>query len=591
MFFIEKRLKFSKRDITSMHLIPALVVFIAFSSLTVWNWADQKNKLQEKRSETLLASTEEVQTTIEKGLASYVDVVNSGTGLFEASDYVSRDEWRQFVDTFNLQSRYPGIRNLGYTRVIPSGDLQAFIKTARTNEKIKLEVYPKSDNTLLAPIIYAEPKNGLSRQSLGYDMYSEPVFREAMRLAENAGEAVFTEQITKSKKGIFGQLPEIVLFAPVYAKNQAGGQRSKDKVAQGYIYADILSYKLIRHLVDGEKPGFAFRILESKGSSSGSTIYKSPGFDDISAQPDAFSLYRNIGLNNLSWSIQGIAGTGITPPQDTRRPITSLWFGIFFSTFLALFIYILLANRTKALSDKEAKELQFAKDELLALASHQLRTPATGVKQYIGMLREGYGGTLTKEQKTFLNKAYESNERQLNTINDMLFVARTDTDDIQFDFNKTDLLAVVTDIIEEHKDTIRQNGQKLIRKLPSKPVYAEADRHYLRMAIENILNNATKYTRPGGTITVSLNELKKNARLSVEDTGVGVHEKYRHLLFRKFSRVPNELSSSVSGSGIGLYLAKKVSDAHGGTIEFKSIDRKGSRCTITIPLEHNINSV
>jgi signal transduction histidine kinase len=166
----------------------------------------------------------------------------------------------------------------------------------------------------------------------------------------------------------------------------------------------------------------------------------------------------------------------------------------------------------------------------------------------------------------------------------MLFVARSDTGEIEFEFEKTDILKLMRDILKEQAPTIKQNGQKLIRLLESKPVYVNADARYLRMAIENLLSNATKYTEAGGVITVTLKRTKTRATIKVEDTGVGVHEKYNDLLFRKFSRVPNALSNQVSGSGIGLYLAKKVADAHKGKIVFKSADGKGSVCTITLPL-------
>jgi two-component system phosphate regulon sensor histidine kinase PhoR len=166
----------------------------------------------------------------------------------------------------------------------------------------------------------------------------------------------------------------------------------------------------------------------------------------------------------------------------------------------------------------------------------------------------------------------------------MLFVARADTDDIKFKFKKIDMVELTKDILDEQKNTATDSGLKLTRRLSRKPVYIKADEAYLRMAVENVVNNAIKYTRSGGNITVRLKQTKSHAKLSVDDTGVGVDEKYRHLLFRKFSRVPNDLSGSVTGSGIGLYLAKKVTDAHKGQITFKSVDAEGSSCTIVLPL-------
>ncbi|HET7673702.1 MAG TPA: ATP-binding protein [Candidatus Saccharimonadales bacterium] len=558
MFFIDKRINLSRRDRTFMHTLPALAVFFAFAGITIWNWADLKHNTKSKQADLSQQSVKDVKDALGKRVDSYIDVVNSGVGLFEASDYVSPAEWKKFTNIFNLPNRYPGMKTLGFAKVNAGNDT--------------------------AKIIYAQPGNKENYSYRGYDLYSDPTLSKDMKQARDVGQAIITQELPQDK-GLFGSRPQFMIFGPVYAGNSDTLNQRRNNIA-GYIYADIASYKLINEVADGTDNSFAFKVYDDNDGVA-SLIYKGPGFDRLNAHTDKVEVNQALAVNNRAWNVTGVTSPDIIPGQDRRRPAVALWTGLLFSAFLAIFIYMILLNRTRALADKESKEIQSAKDELLALASHQLRTPATGVKQYIGMLKEGYGGKMTREQKKYLNKAYKSNERQLNTINDMLFVARADTGNIRFDMKKTDLLSLVKEVLDEQRETIRENQQKLLRKLDKKPVYVYADKDYLRMAIENILSNATKYTKPGGTITVKLKKTKNEAKLTIEDTGVGVKQKYQYLLFRKFSRVPNPLSDSVSGSGIGLYLARKVTDAHQGKIEFKSIENEGSSCIITLSLYKN----
>jgi signal transduction histidine kinase len=200
------------------------------------------------------------------------------------------------------------------------------------------------------------------------------------------------------------------------------------------------------------------------------------------------------------------------------------------------------------------------------------------------MLREGYAGKLSKEQVRYLDKAYASNERQLSTINEMLFVARADAGNIELIRERFDLTSLIRDTLEEQSNAIKERRQVLVMKIPEQKLFIYADARYVRMAIENVLSNATKYTPEKGTITVTLKHNKQDAQLIIKDTGVGVSKKDYELLFQKFARIPNELTNKVTGSGIGLYLARKVVEAHNGSISFTSEVGKGSTCTIKLPI-------
>lgn len=245
-----------------------------------------------------------------------------------------------------------------------------------------------------------------------------------------------------------------------------------------------------------------------------------------------------------------------------------------------------LEKITTALTAQRAQLvlLNKAKDEFISVASHQLRTPATGVKQYLGMTLEGYAGKLTKQQRAFLTQAYESNERQINIVNDLLRVAKIDAGKVQLDKKKTNLVTMVESVIHEQKTKFKERHQKVLFTASQQKLYAEVDADKIRMVIENIIDNAGKYTHEKRTVRVSISKIKDNVCIAVQDEGVGVRKTDLMKIFNKFSRLDNPLSIKVGGTGLGLYWAKKITDLHGGIIEVDSVLNKGSVFTIKLPM-------
>ena len=228
-------------------------------------------------------------------------------------------------------------------------------------------------------------------------------------------------------------------------------------------------------------------------------------------------------------------------------------------------------------------ELNRTKDEFISLASHQLRTPATGVKQYLGMVLQGMAGELDPRQEALLQKAYESNERQLTIVSDLLKVAQVDAGKVHLRPQLIDMGELLTDVVKEQADTYEERQQNVELKLADVAVMAYVDPNKMRMVFENIIDNASKYTEPGKDIFISVREEGDMAQVAIQDAGVGIAPENIDKLFEKFSRVHNHLSDHVGGSGLGLYWAKNIVDLHGGIINVTSRLGEGSTFTIELP--------
>jgi PAS domain S-box-containing protein len=243
------------------------------------------------------------------------------------------------------------------------------------------------------------------------------------------------------------------------------------------------------------------------------------------------------------------------------------------------------ANALLLKQQEELTQLNKSKDEFISLASHQLRTPATAIKQLLGLALEGFAGDLPEDIRPILQRSYESNERQINIVNSLLKVAQIDAGKVILRKEQTDANQLIQDIADEYGDTITERKQTLVLDLASSPAMISADKQYLRMALENIIDNASKYTYENGTVTVKIAINNRKCVISVEDTGVGIGPEDIATLFEKFKRVSNDLSQKVAGSGLGLYWAQRVIELHNGDITVKSELHKGTVFHITLPIE------
>lgn len=240
-------------------------------------------------------------------------------------------------------------------------------------------------------------------------------------------------------------------------------------------------------------------------------------------------------------------------------------------------------NQKLKASYQDLQHLSAGKDEFVSLASHQLRTPATGVKQYLALLLEGYAGELSEQQIDYLKKAYDSNDRQLEIVNDLLQVAQLDAGQVVLNRSPTDINDLIENIIDENADTLKNRRQKISLNLPKKTWLFNVDSVRFRMVLENLIDNASKYTPEHGEITISLKPEKHDLKISVADNGIGISKSEIPKLFEKFTRLSNPLTRNVTGSGLGLYWADKIVRLHNGHISISSKPGKGTTFTITIP--------
>ena len=227
-------------------------------------------------------------------------------------------------------------------------------------------------------------------------------------------------------------------------------------------------------------------------------------------------------------------------------------------------------------SNAKLKALDEAKDEFISMASHQLRTPLTSIKGYLSMVVDGDAGAISETQRSMLKQAFFSSQRMVYLISDLLNVSRLKTGTFVIECIPVNLSKMVDEEVQQLRDTA-QNRDLILKYTPPKnfPMLM-LDETKTRQVIMNFIDNAIYYTPTGGQIKVELVENNHSVELRVIDDGMGVPKSEQPHLFTKFYRAGNARQARPDGTGLGLYMAKKVIVSEGGSILFESTEGKGS---------------
>lgn len=234
------------------------------------------------------------------------------------------------------------------------------------------------------------------------------------------------------------------------------------------------------------------------------------------------------------------------------------------------------ATRELQASNAQLQRLDTAKDEFFSMASHQLRTPLTSVKGYISMVIEGDAGEVNDTQKQLLTEAFNSSERMVHLISDFLNVSRLQTGKFLVDKRPTDLSKIVEQELDGLMINAASRSLKFAYDPPKNFPLLMIDENKIRQVIMNFIDNALYYSTEASTIDVRLVVDNDEAVFTVSDSGIGVPEAESAQLFTKFYRASNARKQRPDGTGVGLFLTKKVIEAHGGSVVFESVEGKGS---------------
>lgn len=239
--------------------------------------------------------------------------------------------------------------------------------------------------------------------------------------------------------------------------------------------------------------------------------------------------------------------------------------------------------------EKEERERRL----FVSNVSHELRTPLTSVKSYLEALDDG---ALTESvAPSFIKVSLDETNRMMRMITDLLSLSRIDNQTSHLDVELTNFTAFMNYILDRFDQIQSQQSTnkvyEIIRDYPDKSVWIEIDTDKMTQVIDNILNNAIKYSPDGGKVTVTMQTTDTQLILSISDQGLGIPKKDLPLIFDRFYRVDKARSRAQGGTGLGLAIAKEIVKQHKGFIWANSEEGEGSTFTIVLPYENDNDAI
>ncbi len=255
-------------------------------------------------------------------------------------------------------------------------------------------------------------------------------------------------------------------------------------------------------------------------------------------------------------------------PQELRTAIESITKHLF------------LKRMTKKMH-KEGKQIRF---QFLSVLSHELKSPLNAIEGYLRVMQDKQVGTNIEDYETMISRSMERIKGMRSLIMDLLDLTRIESGEKKQNLTKVNIVEIAQLAIDTIEPMAIQKNIKIITNFPEQEIIT-ADANEIEIIFNNLISNAIKYNKDNGLVDICTKKENNELKIIVKDTGIGMSKKDTTQLFKEFSRIRNEKTKSITGSGLGLSITQKILKLYNGKIEVESQEDKGSVFTVTIPLD------
>lgn len=232
--------------------------------------------------------------------------------------------------------------------------------------------------------------------------------------------------------------------------------------------------------------------------------------------------------------------------------------------------------------NEKLKEIIEFKSDLISMMAHQLRTSLSASKWVLKMFSDGDLGKLNEEQKVFIKKTYENNEKMISLVSEMIDINKQEETKVFYKWDEHDIGEAIDDVLTDFLGEAKQRKVTLHFNKPEE-VLIECDEDKMKTAIQGLLENAIKYNKENGDVFIEIESDAHEVTISVRDTGIGIEETEKENIFNKFFRTKNAKKKENIGSGLGLFAVKSIVERHNGKIWFESTEGSGTTFFISLP--------
>ncbi len=585
---------------TAARLVLALAVFLGAAS-----WYVSRTTLDNTINQRFEFRTGEVTTAIEERMAIYQQVLVSGVGLFNASSDVTRDEWRTFVDSLELQENWPGIQGMGFAVPLDPDDVAAHEEAIRAEGFPDYQIHPAEPiRDEYTAIVYLEPFDWRNQRAFGFDMWSNEVRREAMARARDTGKPASSGLITLVQETDEDVQRGFLTYVPVYEGGVTPPTVEQRRAGfVGWVYAPFRMGDLMFEVV-GARSDLNFEVYDDAVLSPDKLLYDT---DDVSTLEDGdrSDLQRRTPVTQAGhdWLIVFTATEELVADLDENQPTLIAFVSILIDVLLFFVIRTLTSlerraseiatgmtedlTAAKATLERRSMELEHYTRELersnneLAqfahIAAHDLQEPLRTIGNYSQLVADRYGDELDDDGKRWLQFMSDGAQRMSNLIRSLLQYSSIEGNVAPF--RPVDLDQVLDKAVRELAGGVEESGARILRS--PLPVVMGDESQLIRL-MQNLIANAIKYrSDEPPVVTISATRDKNQWRIAVNDNGVGIKPEYHQRIFELFRRVGQQ--PEPAGTGLGLAICRRIVERHGGSIGVQSAPGEGSTFLVTLP--------
>jgi signal transduction histidine kinase len=247
---------------------------------------------------------------------------------------------------------------------------------------------------------------------------------------------------------------------------------------------------------------------------------------------------------------------------------------------LFIFGFILIQGFEKL---AEANRL---KSEFVGIVSHQLRTPLSNFRWCLELMMSGRINPVSQKQLEYFQILRENSERMQELIKDLLIISKLETAGLPLKFSNFSLKELLESLVEEFRSYAKASNLEIELKINNSQLKnIKSDPEKLKIVVENLLDNAIRYSQKKGKVKILTEKRKENLYFQIDDEGIGIPKEDQKFIFQKFFRAKNATITQAGGTGLGLYISKEIIKKLKGKIGFKSQEQKGSTFWFSIPIK------